>query len=702
MNTDSITTYTNVITAYKPTRDSTRKSIAVLTYLLGIGLAIFTLYYAYTRSMMRVKFANLFLGFGLAIFYFREFLGPEANDQLLTGRLLNEGLSSGTSGVWDRIPYGQSLNAAICVLFGVASILSSLYVHVNFDRYIYGSAVAGYQPLDIFVGGLVIILTLEATRRAFGAVITVVIMTAMGYALAGPVLPGLFYHSGMSVEFLIENVALGSSGIYGFILEVGTTWVAIFILFAGIAKVYGAMDYMRKLSHEIRKKFRSGFVLPSISASMFMGSLTGASAANVATTGTFTIPMMKDQGIDSRYAGAIESLASTGGQILPPVMGTAAFLMADIIDMSYVDVMFAGLLPAILFYFAVMLPTVLVVYKYDWVVQDSSSIRWEILLKGGKYVVPVFVIIYYLVEVRATPLTAGLWAIVAIIAIEFLLAVIPTGESAETKGADDSEQSPSLSTGRAAIANVTETGRRTLDALNRGIVEMVPLLGVLATIGIVIEVFNRTGFSQRLSSFLVAFGGESLLIMLVIAMIASILFGMGMPTPAAYTIVAILVAPALTELGLEAIIAHMFVFYFAMLSAITPPVALAVVVASGVAGARFIPTAIVTLFMGLGAMLVPFVFVYNPELVVWSSPVATTVALGTALLGITAVTIALTGYIFGETLSVVGRVVFGGLALVLFFAPEPTVQSIAVAVLLVFALTTYLNTVRIPLVYHQN
>ncbi|WP_436348348.1 TRAP transporter permease [Natronorubrum sp. FCH18a] len=693
---------TNAITAYRPTRDSTRKSIAVLTYLLGIGLAIFTLYYAYTRSMMRVKFANLFLGFGLAIFYFREYLGPEANDQLLTGQLLNEGLSSGTSGVWDRIPHGHALNAAICVLFGVASICSSLYVHANFDRYIYESAVAGYQPLDILIGGLVIVLTLEATRRAFGAVITVVIMTAMGYALAGPVLPGLFYHSGMSVDFLIENVALGSSGVYGFILEVGTTWVAIFILFAGIAKVYGAMDYMRKLSHEIRKKFRTGFVLPAISASMFMGSLTGASAANVATTGSFTIPMMKDQGIDSRYAGAVESMASTGGQILPPVMGTAAFLMADIIDVSYVDVMFAGLLPAVLFYFAVTLTTVLVVYKYGWIVQDSSSVEWEILLKGGKYAVPIFVIIYYLVEVRATPLTAGLWAIVSIIAIEFLLSVISSRESTETEATDDSARSSPQSMGKAAVANVAETGRKTLDALNRGIVEMVPLLGVLATIGIVIEVFNRTGFSQRLSSFLVSFGGESLLIMLVIAMVASILFGLGMPTPAAYTIVAILVAPALTALGIEAIVAHMFVFYFAMLSAITPPVALAVVVASRIAGARFIPTAIVTLFMGLGAIIVPFVFVYNPELVVWSTPLATAMTMGLALLGITAVAIASTGYVVGETLSVVGRAIFGGLALVLFFVPEPAVQLIAVAVLVVFALTAYLNTVRIPLVYHRN
>lgn len=694
---------TDAITAIKPARDSTRTSIAVFTYLLGVGLAVYTLYYAYTRSMMRVKFANLFLGFGLAIFYFREYLGPEANDQLLTGQLLEEGLSSGTSGVWDRIPRGHALNGALCVLFGVASICSSLYVHANFDRYIYESAVAGYQPLDILIGALVIVLTLEATRRAFGAVITVVIMAAMGYALAGPVLPGLFYHSGMSVEFLIENVALGSSGVYGFILEVGTTWVAIFILFAGIAKVYGAMDYMRKLSHEIRKTFRTGFVLPSISASMFMGSLTGASAANVATTGSFTIPMMKDQGIDSRYAGAIESMASTGGQILPPVMGTAAFLMADIIDVSYVDVMFAGLLPAILFYFAVTLTTVLVVYKYGWVVQDSSSIKWRVLLTGGKYAVPIFVIIYYLVELRATPLTAGLWAIVAIIAIEFLLAVVPIGGSPGTETETETEAKFSLhSTGTAAVTNVAETGRKTLDALNRGIVEMVPLLGVLATIGIVIEVFNRTGFSQRLSSFLVAFGGESLLIMLVIAMIASILFGLGMPTPAAYTIVAILVAPALTELGIEAIVAHMFVFYFAMLSAITPPVALAVVVASRIAGARFIPTTIVTLFMGLGAIVVPFVFVYNPELVVWTTPLETATTLGMALLGITAVAIASTGYMVGETLSVVGRAIFGGLALALFFVSEPAVQMAAVAVLLVFAVTAYLNTTPIPLVYHRN
>jgi len=223
---------------------------------------------------------------------------------------------------------------------------ATAYVEHNFDRLLSDAPIMGWSQTDLLIGVVIILLAVDATYRAYGKAIAAVVAGSLLYAttMIGPLLPGVFGHSGLGWEQISRNGAIGLSGVYGFILTVGSTWVAIFIMFAGIAKVYGLMDFIIDASQETQKSLKSGVVHIAVVGSMVMGSITGSAAANTATTGSFTIPMMKDQGIRKDFAAAIESVASTGGQMLPPVMGVAAFLMADMLGISYVRVIQAGIL----------------------------------------------------------------------------------------------------------------------------------------------------------------------------------------------------------------------------------------------------------------------------------------------------------------------------------------------------------------------
>jgi len=628
--------------------------LSVLIYVFGIYLFAILLYYAWTLRMERVRFINFFFGPGLALFYLHRYKRARMEEESAIDEVQPDfvsGLRDRFSSVYDLVG-GDRLVAILYPLLAAIALACFVYVELNFTRLQYDAPVLGRTGVDYLVGAVLILLSIHATKVAYGWSITLVTVFALLYAILGPLLPGFLGHSGMSISRVTVVGAIGLDGVYGFIMGIGATWVAVFIMFAGMAKTFGLLDYVLDLGREMSNFFRSGVVQMAVISSLFIGSITGSAAANTATTGSFTIPIMKQQGVDSEYAAAIEGVASSGSQLMPPVMGVAAFLMADILGVPYPDVLRASFLPAVLFYAAIALSIQFLVMRMDWTVAKTNQFDRSVIPAGLHFVAPFAVLLYTLVVMRLTPLSAGLYTIVALVATHAVRNFFVDGID---------------------LGTTLQTGKDVLNGAKDGAVEMAPLIGVLAALGVIVEMVTQTGLSQKLSTQIVGLAGGVFLLLLVLAMITSILFGLGMPTPAAYILVVILVAPALINAGVGDLVAHMFVFYFAVLSAITPPVAISVIIGSQIAGVGFLPAAKQALRIGAPVFILPFGFISNEALIYWSLPETVYMFLF-VLVGLALLNIALIGYDGARNISLPKRGGYFVLGLVALFGPL-TIQA---------------------------
>jgi len=622
-----------------------RRGLEAVVTVLGVALTLAVVYYAYAQPMERTRFSNIFLGIGVSLYYFVE-----------ARRLLFDDDGPALTRL-------RRIDAGACLGLGVLSLLVTGYVEYHYERILFDAPVMGYTDLDLLIGLVIIAVVIDSTRRAYGRAIAAVAFGAVVYAFVGPLLPGILRHTGMSWQQVSREGAMALSGVYGFILGIGATWVAIFVMFAGIAKAFGAMDFLLALGDEVSNSLRSGVVQIAVVSSMIMGSLTGAAAANTATTGSFTIPMMKEQGVNGQYAAAIESVASAGGQMLPPVMGVAAFIMADILDVSYFRIIQAGLIPAALFYFSVAIAVYFVTLKFGWSNEETVGFEWGVLKQGAHFAIPFVVLMYTLVYRRFSPLSAGLYTIISLIFTMYVWNLLVR------------MRRPSA---------VLDTTRQSVEGLKQGGVDMAPLVGVLAALGIIINMIQQTGLSQKISTQMITLAGGVFIVLLLLAMVASIFFGLGMPTPAAYILVVVLVAPSLINMGVAEITTHMFVFYFAMLSTITPPVALSVAIGSKIADADFLGSCVQALRIGAPGFVIPFSFVWNNSLIYWSFPATLFAALfvfaGTVSLVVTAI-----GFDGRTRLSPALRSVYLLLSVVAMFAPAAGQALAAGGILLLLA-----------------
>ncbi len=607
------------------------KSISVLAVTLSLSL----LYYAHTVYAVQTRHANIVLGLSLAIYYitlFRDSIqkndDPDVDIDVSTrqfgmhsigirGRLTQ---TIGESHLQKAKEAGVVLRRILYLALAVLALISAAYIELRFQYLQNTAPIIGYTTTDLIIGAIVIILVTDVTLRAFGKWIAGVVVLGILYGLAGPYLPGIFFHTGLSIQQIIQIGAIGLGGVFGFILEVGATWVAVFLLLAGFAKAFGIIDYMMEVSKEVSKKAKTGIVHVAIIASLGMGSITGSGVANTATTGSFTIPMMKDQGVDKAYAGAIETLASIGGQLVPPIMGIAAFIMADLIGVPYLRIIQAGLIPAILFYLSIVISVQIMIYKHGWTTPTSGDIKKGIFLESIYYLIPLAILIYLLAIARYTPLRSGYYTILSTIGIIFIKSLIDQGPP-----------------------GVKDASLMTIDGLRQGAIDMASLMAVLGSIGVVIAVFTQTGFAQRLSNYMIGLSGESMFILLILAMIVSLAFGLGMPAPAAYILTASLAAVAMTDFGIQVITAHMFVFYFAMYSSLTPPVGPSTIVAAQLADAEYAETAKQCMRLAIPGFLVPFIFITNDSLIYWELPI-TLYATTVAIISIIAICIVISGH----------------------------------------------------------
>ncbi len=445
------------------------------------------------------------------------------------------------------------------------------------------------NPTDAVVVGVIIVcIVAEGLRRTAGNVLFGFMSFFVVFGLFGHYVPGDFQGEEVGIERLFIYAGLDSNGLVGFPLRVSTTIVITFIYFGTLLGMSGGSRFFTDISAALMGGYRGGSAKIAVTASSLFGSISGSAVSNVVSTGVITIPLMSKGGYRPEQAGAIEAVASTGGQLMPPMMGAAAFLMAEFLEIAYRDVVLAALIPAVLYYAALFIQTDLVAARDGLEPVDQSQVppRWPVFKSGWPYVVPFAVIIVCLFGFNLLPQASALWASVSLLPIGLLLGY--RGERMDVL---------------APVRALAETG---------ALVVQLIMIGAMA--GIVIGVLNITGLGFAMTQSLVQFAGGNLLLILAMAAVISIILGMGMPTLGVYLLVATLVAPAMVEVGISPTAAHLFALYFGMLSMITPPVAIAAFAAATVANSDPIRTAAAAVQFGWSAYVVPFMFVVAPEL----------------------------------------------------------------------------------------
>jgi TRAP transporter 4TM/12TM fusion protein len=473
----------------------------------------------------------------------------------------------------------------------------------------------GLLDLDLVVGIALIALVLEAARRSAGLGLTVVTIAFIAYAFAGPWMPGALRHSGISLEEFIDLQAMSSQGIFGVPVGVSSGYVFYFILLAAFLEISGGGRLFIDFAMSAVGRFRGGSAKAAVVASSLFGTITGSAVANVSAVGVFTIPLMKRTGYSPSFAGAVEALASTGGQIMPPVMGAGAFILAQMVGKPYAEIALAAVIPAVLFYVSAYFMVDLQARK-SGIGRLAAHQRPKLkdCLPRIHLVLPLLYLVGSIVLARPL-IQATLESIALTVVLSF---VHRAGWMTPTK-----------------VLRALATGGRGAVAV------AVPC----AAAGIIVGVTVQSGLGLKFSSLVVALAGSNLYVGLILVMIGCIVMGMGLPTTSAYILAAVLMVPALIELGANEIAAHLFVFYFACISMITPPVALAAYAAAGIAGARSDTTGWVAAKIGIAAYLVPFAFVLGPALVLQGPWQQILTGTATAALGVYALAGATIGHL---------------------------------------------------------
>lgn len=472
------------------------------------------------------------------------------------------------------------------VIFTILALAAAVYFILNNDRISFRKSM--FDPLtslDIFFGVVYILLSLEAARRTIGAPIVIVVIVFLVYTLFGQNLGGLWGHRVLSVTDVIDQLAFSLNGIWGSPIAVASTFVFIFVLFGAFLQKSGAGNFFFDISSAITGTARGGPAKVAIFASALFGTISGSPTANVVTTGSFTIPMSKRLGYRPVFAGAVEAVASTGGSIMPPVMGSSAFLMAEVTGIPYGKIVVAAIIPALLYYLSLFMMVHFEAVRVNLPRLKKEDIprSRDVMAKGWQYLVPLVVMTWLLVIGKSPSLT-GVYAILAVIAVSW-------------------------------FRKDTRMGiKEILDALEDGARTAVPVTTACAAAGMVIAGIVSTGLGGKLTSIILGATNGMLFPTLLVTMIICIILGMGMPVAAAYVLTAMLAAPALMSMGIPKMPAHLFIVYFSIISAITPPVAVAAFAAAGIAEANPNRVGFEATRLGIAAFIVPFMFVVQPAL----------------------------------------------------------------------------------------
>jgi TRAP transporter 4TM/12TM fusion protein len=492
-----------------------------------------------------------------------------------------------------------------------------------------------YAPIDIYLGTAIILLLFEVARRVISPGLLVLALLTLLYVFFGNYISGRLGHPGFSFTRIIRHLYIGGEGIWGFALGVSAEIIVIFVLFGAVLQRVGITEFFMDLSIALAGKQKGGPAKVVVVSSSLVGMLTGETSANVATTGTFTIPMMKKVGYSSEFAGAVECASSAGGQILPPIMGATAFMLADTTGIPYVKLALAAVLPAILYFVSVFAVVHFRAIRLDLKGGgESKATDWISILKRTYLVLPIVAIVVLLAN-SYTPTFSAFWGgIVSAFIMSFF--------KKETR----------------------ITPKRLLEIAPAAAKTVMTLSVATAIVGIIVGVFSLTGISMTLARMIFNFAGDIKFLILVLTMVVAIVLGLGLPTSAAYVLASISAAPALTMAGIDLLPAHFFVFYFGCMSAITPPVSTGAYAAAALSGGNPNTIAFIAVRLAIAGFIVPFTFIYHPDLLIGENTnlIRTVFAFLVTLTGITYFSAACEGAFF-DKVGTAKRLIFLAVAL---------------------------------------
>ena len=540
-------------------------------------------------------------------------------------------MALGIAAAFLKHPYG-SRTGAIEFLLGLAAICSWGWMSLNYSDWIID--ISGYTPQKYIPGLVAVLLLMEALRRAAGLPITILVWCLIAYGFLGYLLPPPFQAEQLQLSRLVMYLYADTNGVPGQVLTVVARLVLAFIVLGKLMEVSGATKFFTNLAMSAMGHQRGGPAKVAVVASSIFGSINGTSVGNIMSTGIVTIPLMMRSGFKPHYAAAIEAVASNGGQFTPPVMGATAFLIADFLQVSYSSVVIAAAVPALLYYVCLFSQVDAIALRYGLhgLPREQLPKAGEELRAGWIFLAPLALLLYLLFWRGFNPGVAALWAVVALLGLTVVR--------------------------KRRLPNKAEW----FDLIVGGGANMLPLLMIAGGAGIVIGVMNITGLGFSLSLVLTQIGENAgLLAMLLLTGGISIILGMGMPTAAIYVVLSVILAPAIVEMGVAPMAAHLFIFYFGLLSFLTPPVAIASAVAAGLAGSEVWRTSWIGVQLGAVAYLLPFLWSYNDALLLQGSTLANVYAVGTALVAALLISRALQTVVSGGVAALsIGSLIFAG------------------------------------------
>ena len=605
------------------------KTLIVIVGVLGIAWTVYQLYTGFFGLLPAVLQRSTTLGFALVL----TFLGFSAKKK---------------GGEKKKIPFYDWILAAL-------SIAVVVYLFVNYKQLV----MRGGSPttMDVVMGCIAILLVIEAARRVVGLPLVIVACVFLAYAFLGPHLPGMLGHRGYNIKRVASQMYITLEGILGTPMSVATTFVFAFIVFGCFLEATGGAKQFIDLAFSLTGRYVGGPAKTAVVASGLLGTISGSSLANVVTTGTFTIPLMKKTGYKASFAGGVESSASSAGQIMPPVMGAAAFIMAETTGIPYLRICGAAAIPAVLYYLAVFLSVDLEARRtgLKGLPADQIPKFLPTLKKSAPLLVPLVVIVVLMV-MGFSPLRAALVST----AVMFV--------------------------GSCFSKHTRMTPMGFVNALKKSAFNAISVTVACAICGIITGVITLTGLGLKLSDLILAASGGVLLPTLFLTMIASIILGMGLPTTAKYIVLAAIAAPAMTKLGIPLVGAHLFILYFGVIAELTPPVALTSYAGAAVAKAPGMETALQGLRISISAFFIPFMFVLYPSLLFENATaVGITTGLISSFLGVICLASASIGYMFGPLSLWKRAILLAGVFLLVHTAIWTDVAGIAI--ILFIALT---------------
>lgn len=495
---------------------------------------------------------------------------------------------------------GKKGKTAVYLILTVLSLTVGVYFisHTTLDA-LAKLGINGVSPTDVAMGVILVLMILFIAVSTVGWALTALSVIFISYALLGPYMPEIIAHKGYDVSYIISYVAWTTESIFGSCIGACVSFVALYIIFGEFLDKFGAGQFFIDIAYALTGRMKGGPAESAVVSSALMGSINGSAVANVVTTGTFTIPLMKKVGYRPEFAGAVEAVASTGGQLLPPVMGAAAFVMADMTGIPYSTIIIAAIVPGLLYYLSLGVSVYLEADKRGLEAEDPSKLPKvkEVLKNGWYYAIPIVLLIVCLIGMGLSANMSAIYAIVCLLAIGI---------------------------GKTLWKEKRFPLREMYEAMVNAAKTTIPVSIACSCAGIVIGIVSMTGIGVKFTSIVFEISGGHLFWMLVMIMIACIIMGMGLPSTAAYIIAASIGAPALIDAGIPELAAHLFVFYFAIISFITPPVALSAYAAAGIANSKTSTTGWLAFLLGLPGFIIPYIYAYRPALLIVDTPAVDT------------------------------------------------------------------------------